>query len=228
MNEQGKKWYGIVAAAVVIIAALGWYFSYHNKAAAPSGNNGGLSVSTTTPGAATSTSGASGGVQVGAIADTGGIPMPNLNRPYTPPSNLPASVQADDKKAVADAIAQLKIDPNHLAYWLQLAIYRKGANDYAGAEEIWLYCTKRWPTDFTAFEDLGDLYANYMHESAQAVEYWNKAIAIAPKHTYNYINLATFQDINMHDKAAAQATLQAGLKANPGNADLQYALDHLQ
>jgi hypothetical protein len=224
MNEQARKWYGIVAAAVVVIAALGIYFAAHKRAVAPTTTTGTASSTSTT---GTSTSTGAQPVQVTGVADTSTIPKPDLNRPYTPPSNLPANVQTESKKAVAEAITQLKIDPNHLAYWLQLAIYRKGAGDYVGAEEVWLYCTKRWPTDFTAFENLGDLYANYMHNSAKAVEYWNKALALAPKDIRTYLSLATFQSINMQDKAAAKATLEAGLKANPGNTDLQNALNAL-
>lgn len=220
MDENTRKWYGIAAGIIVIFIAFAWYLSAHHKAVAPGQTNTNSTASSTEQG---------GSVQVGAVPNTSGYTAPDLNRPYTPPSNLPASVQADSKKAVATAIEQLKIDPNHLAYWLQLAIYRKGSADYTGAEEIWVYATKVWPTDPISYENLGDLYANYLKQPAKAVEYWNKAIPLDKQNNVRlYLALATFQDINMNDKAAARATLQAGLKANPGNANLQYALDHLQ
>lgn len=222
MDPKAQKWYGIVAASVVIIAALGWYFAAHNRAVAPSHTGGDAMFATTT-----GQGSAAGDASVTSVPDQSNIPKPDLNRPYTPLSTLPANVQAESKQKVAEAITQIKIDPNHIAYWLQLAIYRKGANDFVGAEEVWLYCTKRWPTDFSAFENLGDLYAYYMHDNVKAVEYWNKAIAIAPTHTYTYANLATFQAINLKDKAAAKATLEAGLRANPGDPNLQMALDNL-
>ncbi len=227
MDPKAQKWYGIVAAAVVVIAALGWYFAAHHKASAPSVSN---STATTT-----STTSASGGGNAGpnssvgsAVPDQSTLQKPDLNRPYKPLSTLPQSVQDNNKKLYATAVQQLKIDPNGIAYWLQLAQLRKGANDFSGAAEVWIYVTKRWPNDPIAFENLGDLYANYMHEAALGVEYWQKALPLDAKNIGLYINLATYQDINMHDKAAAQATLEAGLKANPGNTDLQYALDHLQ
>lgn len=225
MDSKTQKWYGIVAAAVVIIAAAGWYFSAHNRAVAPSpSGSDGMFATTTGQGNGT----AAGGTSVIGVPDQSNIPKPDLNRPYTPSASLPANVQAESKKKVAEAITQLKIDPNHIGYWLQLAVYRKGANDFVGAEEVWLYCTKRWPTDFSAYENLGDLYAYSIKDSAKAVEYWKKAIAVAPTHTYTYANLATFQNINLKDKAAAQATLEAGLRANPGDPNLQSALDQLQ
>ncbi len=218
MDGNTRKWYGIAAAIIVIFIAVAWYLSANNKVVAPSDN----STNTAT------TTGQTGNVQTG-IPNMSGYTAPNLDRPYTPPSNLPADIQEQSRKTVAAAITQLKIDPNHLAYWLELAIYRKSAADYVGAEEIWIYATKVWPTDFTAFENLGDLYAFHLKQPAKAVEYWNKAIPLdARSNVRIYLALATFQNINMKDKAAAQATLQAGLKANPGNKDLQYALDHLQ
>jgi hypothetical protein len=220
MDENTRKWYGVAAAIIVIFVAVAWYFSAHRNAVAPSEN----STATTTT---ATTTGQTGSVQTG-VPNNSGYPAPSLDRPYTPPSNLPTEIQAQSKKAVADAVTQLKIDPNHLAYWLQLAIYRKGAGDYVGAEEVWLYCTKVWPTDPISFENLADLYAYHLKQPAKAVEYWNKAIPLdKPNSIRLYLALATFQSINMSDKAAARTTLEAGLKANPGNKDIQNALNNL-
>jgi hypothetical protein len=229
MNENTRKWYGIAAAVIVIFVAIAWYLGSHGKVIAPSTQTPTATTTTATTTGQTGSGTTSGGVAVTGGVNTSGYTAPDLKRPYTPASNLPASVQADSKKAVATAIQQLTIDPNHLAYWLQLAIYRKSSDDFVGAEEIWVYCTKVWPTDPVSYENLADLYAYHMQQPAKAVEYWNKAIPLdKPNSLRLYLALATYQDINMKDKAAAQITLQAGLKANPGNKDLQYALDHLQ
>lgn len=216
MDENTRKWYGIAAAIIVIFIAVALYLSVHKNAVAPSDNVTGTATTTDQ----------TGSVQTG-IPNMSGYTAPNLDRPYTPPSNLPANIQEQSRKTVAAAITQLKIDPNHLAYWLELAIYRKGSADYTGAEEIWVYCTKVWPTDALSFSNLADLYGNYLHDNQKAVANWNQVIKLEPKNIAAYLNLATFQNINMKDKAAAQATLQAGLKANPGNKDLQYALNNL-
>lgn len=222
MSENTRKWYGIAAAIIIVFIAAAWYLSVHHKALAPTQSQIATSTNATT-------TGQTGNIQITGVSNVSGYPAPDLNRPYTPPSNLPASVQTESRQTVAKAVQQLRIDPNHLAYWLELAIYRKGSADYAGAEEIWVYCTKMWPTDPISYENLADLYANYLHQSDKAVEYWNKAIPLDKLNSIRvYIALATFQDINLHDKAAAQATLQAGLKANPGNESLKYVLDHLQ
>ena len=158
---------------------------------------------------------------------TTAIAMPSLARVYTPLASLPQSVKDADTKAVAEAIAQLKIDPNHLAYWMQLAIQRKGAGDYAGAETIWLYTTERWPTDPVSYNNLADLYENYLHDTTKASVYWNKLIAVEPTNSNAYLNLATLYGINLHDAAKAKATVERGLAANPKNSDLEYALKQL-
>ncbi len=217
MQKSTQIWYG-AAAGLLVVAALAGYVLAQRNNSAPAAN----STASSTVATKTEAAGAAGqGI-------TTSIPEPDLSRPYTPPADLPASVQATDKKAVSDAVAQLKIDPNHIAYWLQLAVYRKGANDYTGAEEIWLYCVARWPTDPTAYNNLADLYGNYTHNYPSAVSYWNKLIALQPSNITAYTNLATLYDINMHDSADAKATLEAGLKANPGSPDLTNALKALQ
>ncbi|MBY0472818.1 hypothetical protein K2Q00_00850 [Patescibacteria group bacterium] len=226
MDENTRKWYGIAAAIIVIFIAIAWYLSANHKAVAPTNNTNTTSTSTnaTTTGQGSATP---GGVQIG-VGDTSNLKQPDLNRPYKPLSTLPQSVQDNNKKLYTTAIEQLKFNPNGIAYWLQLGNLRKGADDFAGAEEVWLYVSTRWPTDPIAYNNLADLYGNYLHDYAKATTYWNALIKLSPDNIHAYINLATMQSINLKDKAAARVTLQAGLKANPGNTDLQYALDHLQ
>jgi len=223
MNQNTQRIYAFLGAIVIIFIAATWYFTSHQKALAPS--TGGSSVATTTMATTTSGTGSQpGGVSIGSTSMAN---EPDLSRPYTPPSTLPASVQASDKQIVATAIAQLKIDPTHEAYWLQLAEYREGANDYTGAEDIWVFCTEAFPADPIAYNNLADLYENYLHDYPKATTYWNDVIKMTPTNTSAYLNLATMYNINLKDEADAKATLEAGLKANPGNPDLQNALNAL-
>lgn len=226
MDPRTQKWYGIVAAAVVIIGAVGWYFAAHNKAVAPTNDMGSMNA-TSTSGTGTGTT-TLNGVGVVGIADESNIPKPNLDRPYKPLATLPQSVQDNNKKLYATAVEQLKFNPNGIAYWLQLAQLRKGADDFTGAEEVWLYVTKRWPNDPIAFASLADVYAFSLKNSTKAVQYWNLAIAADGRIVSNYIALANFQHINLKDKVAAKATLEAGLKVNQGDTNLQAALAQLQ
>lgn len=227
MDPRTQRWYGIAAGGVVIVAVIAIFLATHNKAIAPSTSTD-TATSTFPALATTSSSNSNGNAQITGIADESTLQKPDLNRPYTPLASWPASVQADSRQKVATAVQQLKFNPNGIAYWLQLAMYRKSAQDYVGAEEVWVYITKRWTTDPIAFANLGDLYAFYLKDSTKAVEYWNKAIALDPKNINLYLSLSTYQSVNLKDTAAARATLQAGLKANPGDTDLQRALDALK
>ncbi|HVY72459.1 MAG TPA: hypothetical protein VG984_00175 [Candidatus Paceibacterota bacterium] len=159
MDPKAQKWYGVVAAAVVVIAALGWYFAVHQKAVAPTNvDTNATSTSATT----------TGQIQITGAQDTSGIQAPSLDRAYTPPSYLPAAQQVQNQKDYNTVVAQLKFDPTNHAYWLQLALYRKAAGDYTGAEEIWLFVIKRWPDDPIPYKNLTDLYLNFMHDKAKA------------------------------------------------------------
>lgn len=222
-NSRFWFWYSVSAGLLVLVAALGWYFIAHKQALAPTTSpptNSGQATTSANQGTYTIT-------PIG--VETSGktiakVPAPNLDRPYTPPKDAPASIQAEDKTAVAAAIAELKKTPDSITNWLQLALYRKNAGDYAGAEEIWDYATKVWQSDIVSYNNLADLYQNYLRDYSKAILYWNKVISLKPDTISAYINLATLYRIHLEDTAKAKTTLQAGLKANPNNSDLQHAL----
>lgn len=219
-------WYSVSAGLLVLVAAGGWYFLAHQKALAPTTNS--LTASTSPQASTTQGTYIITPVGVAPIQQTTKVPAPSLERPYTPPADAPASIQAEDRAAVAAAIAELKKNPDFITNWLQLALYYKNAGDYAGAEEIWVYATKAWPADSVAYNNLADLYQNYLHDYGKAITYWNKVIALKPDAVSAYINLAALYRINLQDSTKAKATLEAGLKANPNNPDLQHALQSYQ
>ena len=206
--------------ALLIVILVGGVYAFAHR-----GSEATLEVptsSTTTTSTAAATSTTPGAAGVSAVNSRPDIPMPDLTRPYTPPQNLPAAIQAQSAKEVAQEIAQLKIDPNHEAYWLMLGVYRKGSADYTGAEAIWLYCVARWPKDTTAYNNLADMYQNYTHQYDKAAQYWNKLIAVDSSYIPAYINLVTLYNIDLHDSAQAAATIKEGLKNNPGDPDLLH------
>ncbi len=210
---------------VVVVAVYKFYQSRKTPVSNSATNASSTQVS------ATSQNGAPVQVQSVTLPGNGPstpLPEPDLNRPYTPPESTPADVQASDKKAVSDAVVQLKSNPNQLDYWLQLALYRKNANDFSGAEEIWLYCVARWPTDPVAYNNLADLYQNYLHEYPKAVAYWDKLMAVQPENISAYVNLAALYNSNLHDPTNAKATIGKGLKANPNNPDLLHFQNQYQ
>ncbi|MDO8517775.1 MAG: hypothetical protein Q7S26_00580 [bacterium] len=222
MEQQSRFWfwYTVSAGLIVVVIAVGWYFLAHKQALAPTDLNITDNATTTDTGAYIITP-----IEIETSGKTvAKVPLPSLERPYTPPADAPASIQAEDKVAVAAALAELKKNPDNITNWLQLALYRKNASDYAGAEEIWNYATKVWPSDTVAYNNLADLYQNYLHDYSKAILYWNKVISLKPSTISAYLNLTALYRINLKDTVKAKATLQAGLKANPNNSDLQHAL----
>jgi len=54
---------------------------------------------------------------------------------------------------------------------MDLAILHKIGGDYRGAEAIWLYATKMWPTSYVPFSNLADLYQNFLKDPVKAEFY---------------------------------------------------------
>ncbi len=233
MEQTTRTRYAVALGLLVAVVVIGVFFvnkESKHASIAPSSTVASTTQQATTTSAASFTGGAVSSTKTGSVAVTGvandapSIPLPDLTRPYTPPAGVPQSVQAEDKAAVATAIQQVKIDPNHETYWLQLGMYRQNAGDYVGAEQVYVYLTKRWPKDPIAFANLANLYGNYVHDYSKAVSYANQVIALSPHDISAYINLSTIYRANMQDVADAKKTLEQGIAANPSNTDLKSAL----
>ncbi len=101
---------------------------------------------------------------------------------------------SDDKKQeyggrmkdIANAIKRGEPLFEHL---LELASYRKLVEDYTGAEEIWVYMTKQYPTNRSAYENLGNLYHFYRTDFPKAEVMMKKAIESEVAYPYSYVNL---------------------------------------
>src|SRR3989344_1050611 len=154
--------------------------------------------------------------------------MPDLDRPFTPREDLPQSIQDEARAKVASATAELKNQPDLISRWLQLAVYRKGANDFAGAEEIWLYVTKQWPEDAVAYGNLADLYQSSLNDYPKAEEYWKKTIALRPSDSDAYRNLADLYRLKLSTPEKATELLLRGVAANPDRVDLLIPLARLE
>lgn len=150
----------------------------------------------------------------------GGNRMPNLDRPFTPRADLPESIQKEASDRVAAATQGLRENPDTLVLWLELAVYRKGANDLEGAEEIWLYAVQKWPEDPVAYNNLADLYQNYLNNYTKAEVYWRKLIERTPRNTAAYRNLSDLYRYKLDDLQKARAILEEGLEKNPNHPDL--------
>lgn len=149
-------------------------------------------------------------------------PIPDLNRPVTQSSK--ANVSQADISLATPKIKQLqdllKNNPSSFAIWLDLAMYQKMAGDYEGAVISWKYASRVRETDFVALANLGNLYAYYLKDNAQAEVYYKQAISKGPTQAYLYTQLAeVYRDV-FKDIDKARAIVTQGLSKIPNDPNL--------
>jgi tetratricopeptide (TPR) repeat protein len=152
--------------------------------------------------------------------------MPDLDRPFTPAERFPESIREESINNVNAAIAELKDNPDLISRWLQIAVYRKGADDFEGAEEIWLYLTHKWPDDPTAYANLADLYQSVLNEPQKAETYWKKYLKVAPE-GYDISGYRSLHDLyrtKLANPEKARAILLEGIEEHPDTTDLLIPL----
>lgn len=209
---MNTKYVGIVVALFALLGGFFW-----------SQNRGVLSTSsqaTTTPTividpTATSTIQNRYTIERVSEAPTKAPVYPPLKRPLSPQAT-PTQIQA-----VSTTITSLEKNPNLLQLWMQLAALRFALKDYEGAVSIWEFAAKQKVPG--ANESLGNTYANYLKDSTKAEQYYQKAIAENPTQAAYYRALAEFY-VGQNKNTQAEATLRAGIKAQPQAIDLQVLL----
>ncbi len=149
-------------------------------------------------------------------------PIPDLNRAVTVSAG--AVITAEAKALATQKIIMLqtllKKEPTNNLNWIDLGIYQKQAGDYDGAVISWKYASRLSPKDFVSPGNLGNLYAYYLHDNAQAEIYYKKAIANGPAQVYLYIQLAeVYRDV-FRDLDRARAIVNQGLTKIPNDKSL--------
>lgn len=121
-------------------------------------------------------------------------------------------------KALQAAIDKDRFD---FSAWVRLGGIRKTAGDYQGAAEIWTYTSKQWPGSSVSFNNLGDLYMNFLKDYAKAEAAYKQVVKLDPQNVDAYANLYyLYRDLYKKGTGADKAIVEAGLKANPGNQTL--------
>lgn len=217
---------------ILVIALLGYFVWQERQQTAGS--------SPATNAAATSTSG---------ISATIGTSTPTSTNPGYTITQIPTSAQApnyetplvfsdptlsaQDETVIqgefAQAQAGIKANPTDYSAWMNLATLRMEAGDYSAAAADWKYVTELYPTDPTAYANLGNLYASYLKENTTAVANYKEAIKLDPTHEVSfYQNLAQIY-LSESDTNDAKAVLEQGISAQvAGYQNLQTALNSLQ
>jgi hypothetical protein len=158
------------------------------------------------------------------ISDTTSIPkpIPDLNRETITATG--AIINPEAKAAAIEKIkllqTQLKNNVRDLQSWLDLGIYQKMAGDYEGAILSWKYAGKLSPTNYISFANLGNIYAYFMKDNAQAETYYKEAISKGPTQSYLYTQLAEIYRDIFKDLNKARAIINQGLSKIPNDPNL--------
>ena len=219
---------GIIA--IIVIVTLGYFAWHERKTSLPP-------VGTTSTATSTASSSISGVISSSTASGQGYTITPiyanstNTAPGYKTPlstAGLTADEISADQSQFATIQTTLASNPTDWSSWIQLGILRKETGDYAGAAVDWTYITEIYPSDPTAFADLGDLYANYLNQPSKGITEYKQAIKLDPtKEESFYENLAQIY-IKQGDTTDARAILQQGITAQVvGYQNLQNLLNSM-
>ena len=121
----------------------------------------------------------------------------------------------------------LEADPDDWQSLLRLGAIKKSIGDYQGAEQAWLRVGELRPGNSVSFNNLGDLYANFLKDYPKAEENYKIALensrAEAINTTYRR-SLFEFYLYYNQELDKAEALLLEGLTDQPENLDLLILL----
>lgn len=156
------------------------------------------------------------------------IQMPDYKRPLTFPKSttLNAEAQAALLKSYAKTQAVVIKDPMQFNEWIFLGNDHLIAGNFTIAQEYWEYASLRWPTNQASFNNLGDLYMNYLKDYPKAEKNWLQGMKNKSNDPGVYANLFSLYSNTSYkpSNTAAEDILKKGIVANPRAVDLQYLL----
>lgn len=152
------------------------------------------------------------------------IPTPSLSRavPQTG-GDIDGAAREQAVKNLASLTQSLSSNGDNFNGWLQLGVYRALLGDYQGAREAWEYVTKRYPQDWQAFLNLGNLFVTHITNYALAETNLKTSIQLKKDNPETY--RALYSVYQKQGKAKeATAILEEGIRAVPQAVDLSILL----
>ncbi|OHA00778.1 MAG: hypothetical protein A3H71_01920 [Candidatus Sungbacteria bacterium RIFCSPLOWO2_02_FULL_48_13b] len=131
--------------------------------------------------------------------------------------------KASIQKSILDAAGSIDANPDLLAPWLQLGLYKKVIGDFEGARDAWEYASQIRPQNVVSFNNLGELYGSryYLPDFLKSELNFQQAIKNDPTYIQAYISLSELYRYSYTEKSSlAEKTLFDGLKSNPDHTDL--------
>jgi len=152
------------------------------------------------------------------------IPLPNLDR-IVINTDLSPEQKQEYTGRMKDAATQIRENQSVYDNLLELTSYRKLVGDYTGAEEVWVYMTKKYTENRQPYEALGNLYHFYTKEYTKAEGFMKTAIEKEPQYPYSYVNLFELYTLSYTEKKnEAEKVLLDGLVKSPKSVLIELTL----
>lgn len=129
-----------------------------------------------------------------------------------------------ERKVFAGTVSALRENPDFFEGWMTLASTKKQMGDFRGAAAIWEYAGQIRPLNSVSFNNLGDLYANFLNDYGKAEANFRTAIKNAAgeeKQQHYYVSLHELYRYRRQDSAQALAVLEEGVRVNDWSLLLQ-------
>jgi tetratricopeptide (TPR) repeat protein len=209
----------LVTVVALLVLGAGLYMYLHRV-----GNKGAVSSQASTTTQTLSDGTVLSGLPPGATVTEVDEPVlkePDYTKPLVISQPLDANVQAALKAQFESVKSTLAKDNKNFDAWIRLGTLRKIAGDYQGAAEVWEYTLQLYPNNVVSYNNLADLYMNFIKNYPKAEADFKAAIALSPKTVDFYRSLFyLYRDI-YKDPAKAEAIREQGLKNVPDSAELQ-------
>ena len=217
MNEKNNKPYYLVVGVLVAVAVVAGLIYLTN---APQ-----------TPGTKTPEDRPLGNIIEGngtVVEET--VLTPDFTRPLAFADTVDAEVRTFLQGKFDGLQETLKGNSTDFNAWVALGTLRKTAGDYAGAAEDWDYIARLYPNSTIPFDNLGDLYMNFIKNYPQAEANFKASLVFNPGNIHAYQQLFALYTTYGYktDTTAAADLVAAGLAKNPGNATLLQMQQELQ
>lgn len=233
MNPQPKNTQNIYRVVVLIIAiGIAAYLYMHQTHKAPVSGTG-VATSTIPTSQATvassTASGATGAYTIQALPLPTGTklpPAPNYKLAITCTSAISTSQCSTLQSEAVTLQSRITKNGQDLQSWINLGTLHKTAGDYQTAILYWQYMTKMYPDNPAAFNNLGDIYTNFVKDYSKAESNYLTAIKVFPSDPAPYKNLFVLYTTTSYTGGvgAAEAILKKGIVANPKAVDLEVTL----
>ena len=213
-NQKGKQ-LGMYGALILIVAAMAYYLYTDFKKKLPekvvqNGVSEEMIESITPP-----------------TKNIVSMSMPKLNRSIPENTEITSEVRTILAGCIKEWSDKIAKEPNNSESWVFLGVEYKMAEDYEGAREAWEYAAYLSPNS-VAHQNLGDLYAYYLHDNAKAEDEFIEAIRLSPSAEYLYFKATEFYRDVLKDLVKARAIVEKGIAANPSSTDLKSLLSSLK